>query len=80
MVGNPPASARDVGLIPGSRFPWQGKWQPTPGFLPEKSHLRWSPVGRVHGGGKRVGQNLAVEKEQCLFTLSTTIPVSFREE
>jgi len=30
---------RDTGLIPGSgRSPGGGKWQPTPVFLPGKSH------------------------------------------
>ena len=29
----------DVGSIPGSgSFLWRRKWQPTPVFLPEKSH------------------------------------------
>ena len=50
VVENSPASARDVGLIPGSGFPWQEKWQPTPVFLPGKSHGRqrlvsYSPRG-----------------------------------
>ena len=39
MVNNLPANVRDAGSIPGSgRFPWSRKWQPTPGFLPRKSH------------------------------------------
>ena len=41
-----PASAGDTGSIPGSRrFPREGKWQPTPVFLPGKSHGRRSLVG-----------------------------------
>ena len=45
-VKNPPANARDVGLIPGSgRSLGVGKWQPTPGFLPGKSHGQRSLVG-----------------------------------
>ena len=32
-VKNPPASAGDAGLIP-----WSRKWQPTPVFVPRKSH------------------------------------------
>ena len=36
----------DLGSIPRSgRFPGGGKWQPTPGFLPEKSHGQRSLVG-----------------------------------
>ena len=44
VVENSPASARDVGLIPVLGFPWQGKWQATPVFLPGKSHGRRSLV------------------------------------
>ena len=37
---------REAGSIPGSeRFPWRRKWQPTPVFLPEKSHGHRSLVG-----------------------------------
>ena len=29
----------DAGLIAGlGKIPWRRKWQPTPGFLPGKSH------------------------------------------
>ena len=42
VVKNPPGNAeelRDFGSIPGlGRFPWRRKWQPTPVFLPGKSH------------------------------------------
>ena len=45
-------STADPGLIPRSgRFPWRRKWQPTPVFLPGKSHgqkslVGYSPCGR----------------------------------
>ena len=45
-------STADPGLIPRSgRFPWRRKWQPTPVFLPGKSHgqrsqMDYSPWGR----------------------------------
>ena len=49
MVKNPPANAgdaRDVGSILGSgRSPGGGKWQPTPVYLPEKSHGQRSLAG-----------------------------------
>ena len=49
MVKNPPANAGDAGdagSIPGSgRVPGEGKWQPTPVFLPEKSHGERNLVG-----------------------------------
>ena len=42
MVKNLPVSAEDSGnmsLIPESgKIPWRKKWQPTPVFLPGKSH------------------------------------------
>ena len=37
MVKNPPASAGDLGLIPGQEDPMEREWQPTPAFLPGES-------------------------------------------
>ena len=46
MVKNPPANAGDAGSIPGSgRSPGEGKWQPTPVFLPGESHGQRSLAG-----------------------------------
>ena len=52
VVKNLPANAGDVGLIPGwvRKIPWSRKWQPTPVFLPGKSHgqrslMCYSPWG-----------------------------------
>ena len=49
MVKNLSANAgdaRDMGLVPGlARSPGVGKWQPTPVFLPGKSHGERSLVG-----------------------------------
>ena len=46
MVKNSPTNAGDVGLIPGlGRFPQRRKWQPTPVFLPGKSHGQRSLLG-----------------------------------
>ena len=47
---NPPANAGDVGLIPGSGR--QKEIQPTPGFLPEKSHGQRSLLGNSPQGRK----------------------------
>ena len=45
-IKNPPASAGDVGSIPGSgRSPWRRKCQPTPVFLPGESHGQRSLAG-----------------------------------
>ena len=47
MVKNPPANTRDAGLVPGfGRIPpRRRKWQPTPVFMPRKSHGQRSLVG-----------------------------------
>ena len=45
----------DPGSIPGSwvgKFPWRRKWQPTPVFMPGKSHGRRSLVGYSPWGRK----------------------------
>ena len=34
---------------------WRKKWQPTPAFLPEKSHRQRSPVGYSPWGHKKDG-------------------------
>ena len=52
VAENPPANAEDTGSIPGSgRCPGDGILQPTPVFLPGKSHglrrlMDCSPWGR----------------------------------
>ena len=46
MVKNPPANVGDMDLIPEvGKIPWRRKWQPTPVFLPGKSHEQKSLVG-----------------------------------
>ena len=50
---NLPVSAGDVGLIPGlGKIPWSRKCQPTPVFLPGKSHGQRSLVGYSPWGHK----------------------------
>ena len=45
----------DTGLIPGSRrSSGGGKWQPTPIFLPEKSHEQRSLAGYNQKGCKEL--------------------------
>ena len=34
------------------KIPWRRKWQPSPVFLPGKSHGQMSLAGTVHGGAK----------------------------
>ena len=52
MVKNPPASTGDTGSVLGSgRSPGGRAWQPTPVFLPGKSHGQRSLAGyspRIH--------------------------------
>ena len=56
MVKNPPANARDKGLIPRlGRFPWGKKWQPTSVFLPGKSHGQGSLACCSPWGHKELG-------------------------
>ena len=50
MVKNLPANAGDTGGV-GS-IPWRRKWQPTPVFLPGKSHGQRSVVGYSPWGHK----------------------------
>ena len=45
--------AGDAGLIPGSKDPWRREWQPTPVFLPGKSHGQRSLVGCSPWGHKK---------------------------
>ena len=60
--------ATDAGLVLGSgRFPWRRKWQPTPVFLPGKSHGQGSLVGYSLWGHKRVhgeGHSPATKQKQ----------------
>jgi len=49
VVKNPPANAGDGG---DRKTPWTRKWQPTPVFLPGKSHGQRSQVGYIHGVAK----------------------------
>ena len=58
MVKNPPANAGDTGdagsIFGSGRVPGEGKWQPTPVFLPEKSHGERSLVGYSPWGRKEL--------------------------
>ena len=64
-VKNPPANAGDIrylGSIPGlGRFPWRRAWQPTPVFLPVKSHGQWSLAGYSPWGRKKLDTTEATE-------------------
>ena len=64
VVKNPPAKCKRVGFDPWVRkIPWRRKWQPTPVFLPGKSHGQRSLVGYSPWGHKRVGHNWATKQQ-----------------
>ena len=57
-----PAQASDVRFDAWvRRIPWRRKWQPTPGFLPGKSHGQRSLVDYSPWGSQKVGQDLATK-------------------
>ena len=45
-------NAGDLGSIWVGKIPWRRKWQPTPVFLPRKSHGQRSLVGYTPRGSK----------------------------
>ena len=63
VIKNPPVNAGEVGLIPGlGRFPQRRKWQPTPVFLPGKSHgqrtlASYSPQGHKESDTERLNND-----------------------
>ena len=54
------------------RIPWKGKWQPTPVFLPGKSHGQRSPAGYSLRGHKEsdMTERLSMQKSQTKQTKS----------
>ena len=57
MVKNPPDNAEDIrdsSSIPGSARSLEEEWQPTPVFLPGKSHGQRSLVGYSQWGYKEL--------------------------
>ena len=52
------------------KIPWSRKWQPTPGFLPGKSHGQRSLAGYSPWGCKRVGHNWAHTQLRCFLPTS----------
>ena len=49
------------------KIPWRREWQPTPGFLPGKSHGQWSLVGYSPWDCKRVECDLATKQAENNF-------------
>ena len=58
MVKNPPVMQQTQVNPWVGKISWKKKWQPTPGFLPGKSHGWRSLAGYSPWGHKRVGHSL----------------------
>ena len=68
-------NAGNLGSIPRSgRFSWRRKWQPTPVFLPGKSHEQRNLVGYSPWGHKRVRENLLTKEQQTCISKMYVIP------
>ena len=64
-VKNPPAMQERPWFNPWVRkIPWRRKWQPTPVFLPGKSHGQRSMVGYSPWSHKRAGHDLVTKHQQ----------------
>ena len=60
-------NAGDGNLIPESeRSPGEGKWQPTPVFLPQKCHGQRSLADYSPWGGQWVGHDWVTNQQLCL--------------
>ena len=72
VVKNPPANAGDAGSTSGSgRSPWRRKWQPTPVFLPGKSHRQGSLAGYCPWGCKDFDMELFLDSQRELSKTQT---------
>ena len=56
------------------KIPWRRKWQPTPVFLPGKSHEQRSLVGYQSIGLQKVGRDWAHSSESCPFQKGRKLP------
>ena len=75
VVKNLPANAGDMSCDPVRKLPWRRKWQPTPVFLPGKSHGWRSLAGYSPWGHKRVRYDLAAKQQQLCVIPKFTPPV-----
>ena len=74
----------DVSSTGVRKIPWRRKWQPTPAFLPEKSHGQRSLAGYSPRGHKESGMTEQVSTlacttyvgSQCGFLISSGLMVS----
>ena len=61
----------------GQEDPLERKWQPTPGFLPGKSHGQRSLVGYSLQGYRRVGPDLETKTTSTDVLMDCTFPVMY---
>ena len=61
MVKNPPAKQEMWVPFLGAEIPWRREWQPTPIFLPGKSHGQRSLVGYSPWSRERVRYDLVTK-------------------
>ena len=66
MIKNPPANAGDAVQFLVRKIPWRRKWQPTPIFLPGKSHGQRSLAGYSSWGHNSQTQLSASVGEDAL--------------
>ena len=62
QIKNPPAMQEIQVQFLGQKIPWKRKWQPTPVFLPGKSHRQRSLVDYSLWGHKTVRHDLVTEQ------------------
>ena len=61
-----PANVGDAGSTHWvEKISWRKKWQPTPVFLPGKSHRQRSLAGYSPWGHRRVGHDLVTKQQEC---------------
>ena len=63
VVKNPPAT-QEAQVQPLEKIPWERNWQPTPVFLPGKSHGQRNLAGYSPWGCKGVRYNLVTKQQQ----------------
>ena len=81
VIKGSPASAGDMGSIPGSGQPWRRKWQPTPVFLPGKSHGQRSFAGysslRREGDGGSLKESDMTENAHDWLWITESLTLGF---
>ena len=84
MVESSSANAGDItdmGFDPwDEKIPWRRKWQPTPVFLPGKSHGQRSLVGYSPWGSQKSRHDLVTKEQQPEEEVIKVTNGTFRED